>query len=329
MRLHDPWWLCLLPVAAVCCLAGLTRKEGRVRFSSLSLMKRIGGVPKINPRLILQGLRFLAVGLFIAAMARPQAGKKFTEIASEGVDIILALDMSGSMQALDLKIDGKNAPRVEVVKKVAGDFVRKRETDRVGLVVFGERAFVQCPMTLDHQLLEKFLNEIHSGIAGDSTAIGDAIGVAVNHMKDLKAKSRVVVLLTDGQNNTGVIPPLKAAELARIFNVKVYTIGVGVEGQAPFLVDTPIGKRIIYQKADLDEVTLKEIAKTTNARFFRAQDTETLRQIYDEIDRLEKTEVKVKEYAEYQELYAWFLIPGLLILLTEVALGQTLLGKVP
>lgn len=328
MRLHDPWWLLVLPLAVGLLVLADPRRGGRLRFPTLRELKRVPGLA-IDPRLVLRGLRIAAAIFFLVALARPQSGKRFTEKRTEGVDIMLALDMSGSMQALDLKLDGNPAPRVDVVKKVAGDFIKKRPNDRIGLVVFGESAFVQCPLTLDQEMLGKLLAEIHSGIAGDATAIGDALGVAVAHMKDLKAKSRVVVLLTDGQSNTGVIPPLKAAELARTFNVKVHTIGVGVEGDAPFLVDGPFGKQVVYQRADLDEPTLKEIARITGGRFFRAQATETLAEIYAEIDRLEKTEVKAKEYAEYHELYAWFLLPGLLLLLAEIGLGQTILGKVP
>ena len=331
MRLAAPSFLVALPFCLLFLLwiSRRKRRGGRFRFSSLTIIKGLPSASRMQPRLLLQVLRALAVMLFIIALARPQSGKRFSEITSEGVDIMLALDTSGSMQAIDMTIDGKPAPRIDVVKKVAAEFVAKRPTDRLGTVVFGETAFLQCPLTLDHSMLVNLMNEIQVGIAGDSTAIGDGIGVSVNHMKGLKAKSKVIILLTDGQNNSGFIPPSKAAELARTFGVKIYTIGVGKEGQAPFLVDTPYGKRVLYQEADLDEETLKQISSITGARFFRAKDSATLGQIYDEIDKLEKTDVKVKDYSEYNELFAWFAFPGLILLLAEIVLGQTVLMKVP
>ena len=247
MRLAAPHFLLALPFCLLFLfwISQRARKGGRFRFSSLSVINSLPSVSGLQPRLILQVLRALAVGLFIIALARPQSGKRFTEITSEGVDIMLALDTSGSMKAIDMTIDDKPAERVDVVKKVAAEFVAKRPTDRIGSVVFAETAFLQCPLTLDHSMLVNLMNEIQVGVAGESTAIGDGIGVSVNHMKGLKAKSKVIILLTDGQNNSGLIPPLKAAELARTFGIKIYTIGVGVDGQAPFLVNTPFGKRVL------------------------------------------------------------------------------------
>ncbi len=330
MRFHDSGWLVLLFLIPAFLWWGRRRRtEGRIRFATLSQLKRVSGLPRVDPRLVLHAVRAVALVLLVLAVARPQAGKKFTEVASEGVDIFLALDMSGSMQALDLKLDGKPAPRADVVKRVAGEFITKRANDRLGLIAFGESAFVQCPLTLDHKLLLTLLDAVHVGIAGDSTAIGDAVGVAVNHMKKLKAKSRTLILLTDGQSNAGLIPPLKAAEVAKEFGVRIYTIGIGVEGEAPFLVDTPFGKRVMYQRADLDEETLKKIADATGGKFYRAKETNELEKIYAEIDRLEKSEVKVKEYAEYTELFFLFLLPGIVFLLLEAALGGTILRRVP
>jgi Ca-activated chloride channel family protein len=328
MRLFSPEWLLLLPLAIALAVLGWRRPQGRFRFPNIRTLREVSG-SFVNPRRILVGVRVVALVLLIIALSRPQSGRKFTEISSEGVDIMLALDTSGSMAALDLKLEGHPAPRVDVVKSVAGEFMKRRLSDRLGLVVFGETAFVQCPLTLDHEMAGTLLDGVHIGMAGDSTAVGDAIAVGVSHMKNLKAKSRVLILLTDGSSNSGVVEPLKAAELARTYHVKVYTIGVGIDGDAPFLVDGAFGKQVVYQRADLDEDTLKRVADITGAKFYRAQDTETLKQIYDEIDKLEKTEVKVKQYAEYNELFAWFLIPGLLLLLSEVGLGQTVLRKIP
>jgi Ca-activated chloride channel family protein len=329
MRFADPWILILLPVAWLMFFIYRNRPHGRLTFSNLSLILQAAAGPAIDPNRVLLILRAVAISFFVIALARPQAGKRFTEITSEGVDIMLALDTSGSMQALDLKLDGSPVPRVDVVKKEAGDFIDMSPNDRLGIVIFGENAFVQCPLTMDHNILLKLLGDVKLGMAGDSTAIGDAIGVAVNHMKDLKAKSKVLVLLTDGQSSSGIIPPLKAAEIAKNYQIKIYTIGVGTDGQAPFLVDTPLGKRVVYQRADLDEETLKKISALTGGIFYRAKDTDTLKRVYGEINRLEKTEVKTKEYNEYTELYARFVSLGLLLLLVEFALTQTLFRKVP
>jgi Ca-activated chloride channel family protein len=292
-------------------------------------LKNLGAGTRFPPRQILLVMRVVALILMTMALARPQAGKKIAEITSEGVDIMLVLDTSGSMQGLDFKIDGKPTSRLDVVKRVAADFIKNRPGDRIGLVVFAQDAFTQCPLTLDHGILIDFLDRITAGIAGESTAIGSGIGTAINRMKDIKAKSKVIVLMTDGVNNAGQIPPEKAADLAQSFGIKVYTIGIGSNGDVPFLVNTPFGKQYVYQKADLDENTLRQIAQTTGAQYFRATDTERFQEIYSQIDRMEKTEAKVKQYTEYRELFGWFAGAALLLCLAEVVLGQTLLRKIP
>jgi Ca-activated chloride channel homolog len=328
MRFADPLYfflfLSLIPVLSLA-----KRQGGRIRYSNIDRLKRLKTAPRFHPRQLLLVLRCLALILFVMALARPQAGKKISEVTSEGVDIMLVLDTSGSMQGLDFKIEGKPTSRLDVVKKVAAEFIRNRPGDRIGLVVFAEEAFTQCPLTLDHGILIDFLDRVVPGIAGESTAIGSGIGTAINRMKDLKAKSKVIVLMTDGVNNAGRIPPEKAADLAQSLGIKVYTIGIGSHGDVPFLVNTPLGKQYVYQKADLDEETLKQIAQTTKAQYFRASDTERFKQTYAEIDRLEKTEAKVKQYTEYRELFAWFAGPALLLLLCELVLGQTLFRKIP
>jgi Ca-activated chloride channel family protein len=274
-------------------------------------------------------IRCLAVSLIIMALARPQSGIKSTEIITEGVDIMLCLDTSGSMQALDFKDAGKRADRLHVVKKVVSDFIRGRKNDRIGMVVFGEEAFTQCPLTLDYGVLLSFLDSVKIGMAGDSTAIGSALAVCVKRLKDLQSKSKVIVLLTDGRNNTGTISPGTAADIAKAYGIKTYTIGVGTEGEAPFLVDSFFGKQYVYQKVDLDEDTLKKIAKKTGGIYFRATNTEALKNIYKQIDEMEKTEVKIKEYMEYEELFMYFLIPGLCLVLLEAVSANTRLRKIP
>lgn len=328
MRFADPLYfsLCLLLVPVL----SLGKSQGgRIRYSSIERLKRMKTAARFHPRQLLLVMRCAALILFALALARPQAGKKISEISSEGVDIMLALDTSGSMQGLDFKLDGKQASRLDAVKKVAAEFIRNRPGDRIGLVVFAEEAFTQCPLTLDHGILIDFLGRIETGMAGEATAIGSGIGTAVNRMKDLKAKSKVIVLMTDGVNNIGRLPPDTAADLAQSFGIKVYTIGIGSKGDVPFLVDTPFGTQYVYQKADLDEDALRQIAQTTKARYFRAFDTERFKEIYSEIDRLEKTEAKIKQYTEYRELFAWFAGPALLLILGELLLGQTLFRKIP
>ena len=328
IRFVDPYFFLLLLILIPIFIKA--RHSGsKIRFSSIQIFKKIGSGSRIHPRLILYALRGLSLVCFIFALARPQSGKVFSETLSEGVDILLAIDTSGSMKALDFKINNRPVERLEVVKKVVTDFVKKRSQDRIGLVVFGEQAFVQCPLTLDHGILLEFLREVTIGMAGDATAIGSAIGVSSKRMKELQAKSKVIILLTDGRNNAGRLTPEKAAEIAQSFDIKVYTIGVGTQGKAPFQVNSIFGKQYVYQDVDIDETTLKTIAQSTSARYYRAKDESELEKIYDEIDSLETTETKVKEYTEYKEVFHWALIPGMLFLLIELLLGQTLLRKIP
>ncbi len=324
----EPWLLLL--ILALLPVFWLTKDSGaKISYSSIATLKAIRARTPFHPRQILKILRFLALILIIIALARPQSGKHFSKTDSEGVDILLALDTSGSMKALDFKINNQPTSRLEVVKNVVADFIKKREQDRMGLIVFGEEAFIQCPLTLDHGILLDFLKEIEIGMAGDATAIGSALGIVTNRMKELKAKSKIAILLTDGRSNAGRLSPQKAAEIAKTFGIKVYTIGVGTKGKAPFLVDTIFGKKYAYEDVDIDEDGLKQIAQETGARYFRATDTENLAQIYDEIDKLEKTEIKVKKYTEYNEMFHWPLLLAILLLLAELVLSRTLLRKIP
>jgi Ca-activated chloride channel homolog len=325
VRWQDPQWLWLIPLAW---LLLLPRGESpRIVFSYTR--EALGLGPKVAPRWWLRGLRALAATSLLVACARPQLGHTVTEVSHSGVDIFLAVDTSGSMRALDLKLAGKPSTRLAVVKHAAAEFVRRRPSDRLGLIVFGENAFVQCPLTLDHDLLGELLNDANFGMAGDGTAVGDAIGIGVRHMKDLPAKSRILILMTDGASNSGAIDPDRAAEIARTYGVKVYTIGVGIEGEAPFLVDSAFGQQVAYHKSDLDEPSLKRIAERTNAKFFRAQETAQLEEIYGVIDSLEKTERKQKSFDRYDERFTLFAWIGLGLLLAEVGLAHTLFRGVP
>ena len=325
----EPEMLLLLPAILPFFLLK-QRSGGRIRYSNIQAFKNLKSYRRLwHPRSFLTAFRLGALVLFVVAMARPQSGKVFSETNSEGVDILLALDTSGSMQALDFKLEGKRVNRLTVVKKVVTDFVKKRVRDRMGLVVFGKDAFVQCPLTLDHGILLEFMKEVKLGMAGDATDIGSAIGAGVNRMKDLKSKSKVLILLTDGRSTVSQIPAIKAAEIAKSFGIKVYTIGVGTNGKAPVLVNTIFGQQYVYQEVDIDEDTLRQVAKITEAKYFRATDTKKLEEIYTQIDNLETTKVKVKQYTEYNEIFHLALLPGLLLLLLEIGLGHTVLRKIP
>lgn len=300
-----------------------------MRFSSLDNMKKLRRSTSLFLRHVLLFLRCLAIALFVMALARPQSGTKATEVTTEGIDIMLCLDTSGSMQALDFKWENERQNRLQVVKRVVGNFIKGRTNDRIGMVVFGEEAFTQCPLTLDYGVLLSFLDQVEIGMAGDSTAIGSALGTCVKRLKDLESKSKVVILLTDGRNNAGSLSPETAAEIAGTFSIKTYTVGVGTEGEVPFLVDTIFGKRYVYQRVDLDEDTLKELARITGGTYFKATDTKALEEIYNQIDQLEKTKVEVKEYMEYDELFRWFLMAGLACILLEIILANTRFRKIP
>jgi Ca-activated chloride channel family protein len=274
-------------------------------------------------------LRAACLLLLVAAAARPQFYNISREVKTPGVDIMLCMDTSGSMQAMDFTIDGNPVTRLAAVKNVVSDFIRKRESDRLGLVVFGEEAFTQAPLTMDKGLLLKLVSAMKTGMAGDSTAIGDAIAIGGKRLKDIKAKARILILLTDGRHNAGSLTPVQAAEAVHAFGVKIYSIGVGGRGPAPFVIDTPFGKRVIRQQVDLDEKTLETVARVTGGRYFRATDSRSLQEIYDLIDREEKTEAKVKEFFHYHELYPYPLAAALILLCLEIIFSATLSRSIP
>ncbi len=275
-------------------------------------------------------LKYAALCLMIIAMARPQFGTQKMNVLTEGVNIILALDLSGSMAALDFKRGGKIVNRLEAVKGVVHDFISKRNGDRIGMVVFGTNAYTQLPLTRDYNTIASILERLQIGAAGENTAIGDAIGISLKRIEDIKSKSNIIILLTDGQSNAGELSPKAATEIAAQKKVKIYAVGVGTRGKAPFLINDPIfGQRYVYQEVDIDEDALKEIADKTGGLYFRAENTEGLQKIYDTIDKLEKTEVKVKTFAEYNEFYIYFIIPAFVILCFWVILSNTRFLRVP
>ena len=332
MTFAHPYFLLLLLVLPV--LAWL---KGRIGFqpaflySSVQLVRGITGITRSRAGSILLQLRWLALALFIIALARPQLGEGETKITASGIDIVVAIDLSGSMSSEDFQLQGKQVNRLMIAKDVLQKFITKRPNDRIGLVAFATDAYIAAPLTLDHDFLMQNLDRLEIAAPGkDQTAIGSALAAALNRLRELKSKSKIVILMTDGQNNAGKVPPLTAAEAAETLKVKVYTIGVGTRGLAPIPYIDAFGiKRSKPQPVDIDEDTLTQIAKRTGGKYYRADKTETLRSVYDEIDQLEKTDVEVKKYQRYRELFPLVALPGLVVLLLEVILNHTVWRKLP
>jgi Ca-activated chloride channel family protein len=328
-RFAYPALLNLLLLVAAWLLYVLRRKQVGITHSGTSVLAQLRGKGGGIRRAIPLALRTGCLALLVLGAARPQFYNVSRDIKSPGVDIMLCLDTSGSMQALDFKLDGKPVSRLTAVKKVVHDFIKKREMDRIGLVVFGQEAFTQAPLTLDKGLLLKLVNRMQVGMAGDKTAIGSAVAIGGKRLKDLKAKSKILILLTDGRHNAGELTPNEAADAVQALGIKIYTIGVGGTGPAPFPVRTLFGTRIVHQQVDLDENTLKRLAEIGGGRYFRASDTDSLKEIYDIIDRQEKTEVKVKEFFHFKELFPYVLVSALLLLAAEILVRATILRVIP
>lgn len=331
MFFHNPFFLLCIPFAgAIIWYAHRNVNSPGLRFSSGSLVKGLRSSLKVTLAKNLFSLRIVSVALIITALARPQAPIADSKVQSQGIDIVLALDCSTSMLAEDFKLAGRRQNRLEVVKEVVKDFVKGRANDRLGIVAFAARAYTVCPLTLDHGWLLENLERIKTGLIEDGTALGSGIASSLDRLKDLKAKSKVIILLTDGRNNTGSIAPLAAAQTAKAMKVKVYTIGAGTKGLAPYPVKDFSGNTVYRSiQIDIDEDMLMKIAEKTGGKYFRATDTESLREIYKEIDKLEKTIREEKGYLEYQELFPYFLIPGIALLFVEIILSNTFLMKIP
>ncbi len=332
LRILVPVFLLWLAAWSMLSWMGRWRAVAAVRFSNIRRLKRLKPSRTLLMRRLVMGLRVLSVALLIMAMARPQTGRKHTQVRTEGIDIVLVLDTSGSMQALDLDADraiNRRRNRLEVAKAVVDEFIKKRQNDQIGLVVFGNEAFTQCPLTLDHGIVATFLERVEIGMAGDATAIGSAIGVAVKRLRDSEARSKVIVLLTDGRNNAGSLSPTKAAEVAETFDIKIYAVGAGARGKAPFIVDSVFGKQVVYESVEIDEASLQQIAARTGGAYYRAEDKAALEEIYAEIDQLEKTEIITDTYMEYNERFRDFVLPALGLVLLEVILLGTRFRKLP
>jgi Ca-activated chloride channel family protein len=331
MQLHDPWALLLL--LALPLLIWFERRRPRdaaLRYPTLAVVRAIPQGSRRRWRRLLPVLRSVALVLLVVALARPQLGRAESQFSGEGIDIMLAVDISGSMLAEDFQLQGHRASRLDVVKSVVKDFVAGRAGDRIGLVLFGARAYTQSPLTLDHGWLVTNLDRTEVGMIEDGTAIGSGLATAAGRLKASDAKSKVVILLTDGQNNAGKISPPAAAEAAKALGIKVYTIGAGTRGLAPYPARDMFGNKV-YQpmQVDIDEDTLRTIAQETGGRYFRATDTESLKQIYAEIDRMERTTFRAPRYLDFDELYPWLAVPALLLVCVEAGLAHTLLRKLP
>ena len=300
------------------------KSHADLQFSSLRAFKGMKHAGRIWMRHVLFALEVLAIVLLVVALARPQSSNSWQTYTSEGIDIVLALDVSGSMLARDFTPD-----RLEAAKEVATKFILERPQDKIGLVIFAGESFTQCPLTTDQAVLVNLLRDVKSGMIEDGTAIGLGLANAVNRLKDSPAKSKVVILLTDGVNNRGAIAPLTAAELAKAYGIRVYTIGVGTYGEAPYPVQTPFGVELRNVPVEIDEEVLQQIAHLTDGKYFRATDNNKLKQIYQEIDQLEKSKIEVKHFSKKEEQYFIFGLVGLFLLITQALLRYTLLRKIP
>ena len=333
MSFAHPYFLLLLLLLPV--LAWLKGKRGKPPafvYSSVQLVRGILNVTKARSGGFLSALRWLILALGIFALAQPRITRSETKVTASGIDIVLAIDMSGSMLSEDFEIGGgKRLNRLAMAKDVLKKFIDKRPGDRIGLVGFATQAYIAAPMTLDHDFLLQNLERLQIGLIDESqTAIGSGLSTAINRLRELKSKSKIVILMTDGVNNAGKVAPLTVAEAAQTLRVKVYTIGVGMRGKAPMPVRNVFGQtEYQWVPVDIDEDTLQKIADMTGGKYYRADNTQKFQAIYAEIDKLEKTEAEVKKFAHHEELFAWLISPGLALLLLEVLLRQTLLRRLP
>ncbi|MFP4059077.1 MAG: vWA domain-containing protein [Bacteroidota bacterium] len=316
-------WLLIIPAIAWYVLRNRVFNPS-LQISGTLRLKQFNSSYKIYLRHVLFGLKILAFSSLVVVLARPQSVSKWKNVTTEGIDIVLTIDISGSMLARDFTPD-----RLEASKNIAMEFISGRPDDRIGLVVFSAESFTQCPLTTDHAVLMNLFGEVKSGMIEDGTAIGMGLATAVNRLKNSEAKSKVIILLTDGVNNSGSIAPVTAAELAERYGIRVYTVGVGTRGMAPYPVHTPFGTRYQDVEVEIDEDALQEIARLTNGQYFRATDNESLVEIYKQIDSLEKSKIDVKEYSEKQEEYTWFILVALILLLADFSVRYTLLRSTP
>ena len=358
VEFHDPYWSLLLAVVAVVFalrwwLARRGRREAAIRFSNLEAMKGLPPTLRLRLRHVVPALRVLALAALVVALMRPQKGSELTPDRSQGISIIMAVDRSGSMDTPDFDLDGKMISRMDAVKKVFRDFVKGsgglpgRPNDEIGIVYFAGYPVPVAPLTLDHGAVLEVLGNIKvyepkrdrfGRPIGDeetlkeesSTAIGDGLAMSVDRLKDLKAKSKVIILMSDGAQNTGQLTPEEGADLARAFGIKIYSIGIGQAGVVMREIDDPFfGKRRVPVQSDLDEETMKAVAEKTGGKYFNAATVGALEEVYKEIDRMERAEIESTRFYRYDEWFQWAAIPGLLFLVLEALLGQTIFRRIP
>ena len=313
------WLLLLVPLAILWYVLRHKKQEASVRFSDMKGFAKLPKTWKAYLRHLLFAMKMAALALLIVALARPQSASTNSKSSIEGIDIVMAMDVSGSMLARDLKPD-----RLTAAKNVASDFVKDRPGDRMGLVIFSGESFTQVPLTTDHTVMLNMLAEMKNGLIDDGTAIGDGLATAISRLKDSEAISKVIILLTDGLNNAGSVDPYTAGEMAKLFGIRVYTIGVGSYGTAPYPVQTPFGTQIQQMKVEIDEKLLTQIANMTGGKYFRATSNQKLDEVYQEIDKLERSKIEVTEFRrlheEFYPLVAW----ALALLLLEFLLRKTI-----
>ncbi len=322
-----PWvlyFLSIIPLMIAWYLFKGMKTQSSVKYSSLNIFKDVPSTLREYLRHTPFAVRLIAIGLLIIALARPQSFSSGENVTTEGIDIAMVLDISGSMLAEDFKPN-----RLEAAKDVIDNFVEGRTSDRIGLVIFSREAFTQCPLTIDYNVLRNLLLDIRSGMIQDGTAIGNAIANGVNRLKESDAKSRIIILLTDGVNNAGEVDPISAAEIAKAFGIRIYTIGVGTRGEAPYPVQTPFGTRYQMVPVEIDEEMLTKISGLTDGQYFRATNNRALAEIYEKIDKLEKTKIEITSYKNATEKYHSWLWGGLILLLIELSLSRTILRKLP
>ena len=332
MTFAHPWLLLLLLLLPP--LAWLKGRRGAPPafvYSSVQLVRAMQNISRSRAGGFLGSLRWLLLAVLIVALAQPRLAKSTTEVKASGIDIVAALDLSGSMISEDFVVNNQRVNRFNMARSVLKSFVDKRPNDRIGLVVFAAQAFIAAPLTLDHDYLQENLDRLEIGtINSDATVIGDALVTAINQLRELKSKSKIIILATDGQNNSGKIQPLLAANAAAALGVKIYTVGIGEQGMAPMPVFMG-GQKVGYRNVpvDVDEDTLQKIADKTGGKYYRADNAEKFRQIYAEIDKLEKTEAVINKFTEFKELFPWLVAAGMALLLLEAALGQTVFRRLP
>ncbi len=328
----SPWLLLLLAgIPVLSYLNGHTGGSPAILFSSTDSLRALGRLAESRAGNFLSSLLFFGMALLVLGLARPQKGRSFTQVQASGIDIMICIDISGSMLAEDYMIGDQRASRCDTIKQVTSKFIEGRPNDRIGLIAFAGRPYLVSPLTLDHDWLLKNLDRVQIGLVEDGTAIGSAIASACNRLRDKKSKSKIIVLLTDGDNNAGRVAPTTAAEAARALGVKVYTIGAGTDGYAPYPTGKDAFGRVVYQqvKFGFDEKDLKAIAHITDGHYYRAAETDTLRDVFRQIDQYEKTKVEVTQFRQYRDLFPWCLGAGLGVLCLQMTLSQTVWRKLP